>query len=115
VSLADPLCKYIKGVNPYCNEWGEVTRVFITNSSHWKFTNSTMMTFACKLGILQKYKDTIIKSIGEGEIPKDFDMWIKLKEMGATLACPIPGAATHICKSGLYSPCVDWLKEIDYE
>ena len=48
VSLYDHPDKYLppeKGGNPYCQGGAEDTRVYLTNSVHWKITNSTTMTF----------------------------------------------------------------------
>ena len=45
--------KYINkkdgGPNPFIEDGGELTRVLLTKSSHWKLTNSCCMTFAVKL------------------------------------------------------------------
>ena len=49
--------KYINfnqgGPNPFIENGGELTRVLITNNSHWKFTNSCCMTFATTVNVLK--------------------------------------------------------------
>ncbi len=108
------LDKFMKGQNPYCDELGEHTKVFLTNSSLWKLSNSTTMTFACKVKTLKKHKGTMIRKIGIGEAPKDFKMWLALGKKGARLGVALPGFSTHVCPSGYYTPLIDWLKEINY-
>jgi hypothetical protein len=47
-SLYDHPDKYVEGPNPEIVGIGEQTILFKTNNSHWKYTNSTTGTFACK-------------------------------------------------------------------
>ena len=64
VSLYDHPDKYAidEGRNPLVSGVGEYTRIFYTDSVHWKITNSTTMTFAALVktlkmdeAILRKY------------------------------------------------------------
>ena len=49
VSLYDHLDKYMNpSPNPYVKQGGEVTKVVLSKSTHWKFTNSVYLSFACK-------------------------------------------------------------------
>jgi hypothetical protein len=110
VSLYDHKDKYISahnGGNPYIDDdAAEVTKVFLTNSSHWKLTNSTTMTFATKVSVL-KEDAPIWKQYTSGTHPHDFQCFLDLRERGRTLATPIPGYSTH-CEPMWASPLIDW-------
>jgi hypothetical protein len=106
VSLYDHPDKYIDGINPYISDGGEVTKVFLSNSCHWKFTNSTTMTFAAKVSTLKKYETTLRKYTSATH-PHDFDMWIELRNYGASLITPIPGYATH-GETAWLAPLINW-------
>lgn len=107
VSLYDHPDKYIRGPNPYVTEFGEQTRVFLTKSSHWKFTNSTVQTFATKIKTLKEDKDILFDYNFSGPIPNSFKAFMALKIKGRLLATPIPGRATH-CHNPWESPFVNW-------
>jgi glycosyltransferase involved in cell wall biosynthesis len=56
--------KYINsedGGNPFIQQDGEITRVIKTKSTHWKITNSTVMTFAARVSRLKKDKELLYK------------------------------------------------------
>jgi hypothetical protein len=108
VSLYDHPDKYIDGANPFVESGGEVTRVLLTESCHWKLTNSTTMTFAAKVKTL-KEDESIFREFTNGSYPRDFDMFLKLRENGRSLVTPIPGYSTHGETSWL-SPLIDWSK-----
>jgi len=110
VSLYDHADKYKKGVNPYVDDFGEETKVFLTKSSHWKFTNSTVQTFATRVFTLREDKEILYKYNFRGDKPDSFSTFRDLKEKGRKLATPIPGKATH-CHSPWESPLIDW-KEV---
>jgi hypothetical protein len=95
VSLYDHADKYaMKSPNPLVSNGGENTKVFLTPSSHWKYTNSTTMTFATRPGIL-KADQEIFKQYCANPVPADFFIFRALAERGRTLATPIPGRSTH--------------------
>lgn len=106
VSLYDHPDKYMNGVNPYVSDGGEETKVFLSNSCHWKFTNSTTMTFASKVSTLKQY-ESIFRKWTVGNHPKDFDMWIDLRNNGVSLITPIPGYSTH-GESHWLTPLIQW-------
>jgi hypothetical protein len=107
VSLYDHPDKYLNGFNPYVKGNGETCKVRITPSSHWKYTNSTTMTFATRYKTLIEDYEILIESCKYGEIPQDFIMFTKLLQKGRTLITPMPGRATH-CDGKFISPLINW-------
>jgi hypothetical protein len=107
VSLYDHSDKYAKGPNPFVDDFGENTKVFLTKSSHWKFTNSTVQTFATRVKTLKEDKDILYKYNFQNQIPDSFRTFTELLKKGRTLATPIPGRATH-CHPPWLSPLINW-------
>lgn len=121
VTLYDHKDKYLdgdKGGNPYVIQGGEMSKVLLTKSTHWKTTNSTTMTFATLLGTL-KDDFAIWDKYTKGSHPHDFKIFKSLIGFGSIkyrlfskkrrLISPIPGRSTHAEKDWL-SPLVDWTK-----
>lgn len=111
VSLYDHPDKYLdpsKGGNPYCEGGAEDTRVYLTDSCHWKITNSTTMTFASKVETLKRV-EPILRKWTAGEHPHDFQMFLELREQNELLVTPLPGYATH-GETAWLSPLTDWSK-----
>ena len=111
VSLYDHPDKYIgpnKGGNPYCEGGAEDTRVYLTDSCHWKITNSTTMTFAAKVSTLKRI-ESILRKHTNTKHPNDFSMFLELREQNELLITPIPGYVTH-GETAWLSPLNDWKK-----
>ena len=111
VSLYDHPDKYLppsKGGNPYCEGGAEDTRVYLTDSCHWKITNSTTMTFAAKVSTLKRTEETLRKWTSESH-PNDFQMFLDLRAQKELLITPIPGYATH-GETAWLSPFTNWNK-----
>lgn len=109
VSLYDHPDKYLspeRGGNPYCEGGAESTRVYLTESTHWKITNSTTMTFAAKVSAL-KENEEILRHHTSGTHPNDFQMFMELRANNKLLVTPIPGYATH-GETAWLSPLTDW-------
>jgi hypothetical protein len=109
VSLYDHPDKYLppsQGGNPYCEGGAEDTRVYLTESTHWKITNSTTMTFATTEPNLRRAEKTLRKYT-QGSYPEDFKMFLDLREQGELLISSIPGYATH-GETAWLSPLTDW-------
>jgi len=95
VSLYDHLDKYIDtGQNPFVSDGGENTKVILTNSTHWKYTNSTTMTFAARVETLRQDQDIFAQHCISGA-PRDFQIFYALSKKGRKLITPIPGRSTH--------------------
>ena len=111
VALYDHPDKYldpILGGNPYCEGGGEDTRVYLTESCHWKITNSTTMTFAAKVSTLKRV-EPILRKYTAGTHPDDFKMFLELRSQGELLVTPLPGYATH-GETYWLAPLTDWSK-----
>ena len=111
VSLYDHPDKYLppsKGGNPYCEGGAEDTRVYKTDSVHWKITNSTTMTFAAKVSTL-KENENILRKHTSGTHPNDFQMFLELRANNKLLVTSIPGYSTH-GETAWLSPLTDWSK-----
>jgi hypothetical protein len=106
VSLYDHPDKYLppeKGGNPYCQGG-----VYLTNSVHWKITNSTTMTFAAKVKTLRE-NESILRKHTSGTHPNDFQMFLDLRSKNQLLVTPIPGYSTH-GETAWLSPLTNWSK-----
>ena len=109
VSLYDHPDKYLdpsKGGNPYCEGGAEDTRVYLTDSCHWKITNSTTMTFASTVATLKR-TEPILRKWTVGNHPHDFQMFLELREQNELLVTPLPGYATH-GETAWLSPLTNW-------
>jgi hypothetical protein len=108
VALYDHPDKYIDGANPFVEDGGEVTRLMLTKSCHWKLTNSTTMTFAARVSTL-KQDEAILREFTSGTHPNDFQMFLALREKQHGLITPIPGYSTH-GETAWLTPLIDWSK-----
>lgn len=111
VTLYDHPDKYLdpsRGGNKYCQGGAEDTRVYLSKSSHWKITNSTTMTFAAKVKTLREV-EPILRKHTTGTYPRDFDMFMELRENNRILISSIPGYATH-GETNWLTPLVEWNK-----
>ena len=121
VTLYDHPDKYMnpkEGGNAYVVNGGEPTRVLLTNSSHWKITNSSTMTFACYLKTLKK-DIRVWRRFTSKKTPTAYKAFKRLASRGSfynylfgknrLLISPIPARATHP-EAKYLSPLVDWFK-----
>lgn len=85
------------GPNPFICDGGEASRVLLTASRHWKFTNSCCMTFAATVKILKEDLKTY-KTHCRTVTPNDFGMFCELlmrADNKRTLVSPMPAVSTH--------------------
>lgn len=110
VTLYDHPDKYMnpdKGGNPFIEDNGEITRVYLSKSCHWKLTNSTTGTFAAKVSTLKRDYQTISKFANQ-PYWNDFHMFIELlQSLNRTLISPIPGYSTH-GETRWLTPLINW-------
>lgn len=95
--------------NKFVIRGGESARLLLTNSSHWKVTNSTTMTFAAFVGTLRNDKDLFWKWTNTKH-PFDYQIFMALAWRGRVLISPIPGYSTH-GELKYLSPLTDWREE----
>jgi hypothetical protein len=99
VSLYDHNDKYIL---PMYDDL--VSKIFTTNTHHWRTTPSTCGSFIIPKKIFDE--DFDILSTMEG----DHNKFLYLNEQrNRFVLTPIPGLSTH-CMEGLMSPTIDWSK-----
>ncbi len=108
VTLYDHPDKYIQCsfLNPEVTNIGEQTIVFRTKSSHWKYTNSTTGTFACKKHILKHDYECWKNSYTE--CPTGWWDYLAFKHLRATknrkIASSLPGKSSHMASPEGMSP-----------
>jgi len=101
----------LNGGNPLIRNGGEVTFVLLSESSHWKITNSTTMTFATKVKYL-KEDYPIYEKYCQNNIPGDFAMFLELaRNNKRKLVSPLPGVSTH-GETAWLSRLTDWSEQI---
>lgn len=85
------------------------SKIFYTDSCHWRTTPSTTNTYAMFFKTLQKHID-IHRCFSLGRtITADHDKFCKLAEEDALLISSLPGYSTHV-EVDFASPCTDWEK-----
>jgi hypothetical protein len=86
-----------------------MSRVLITENSHWRPVPSTTNTFATTFGNLKDDLDIHVKYSTNIEPSNDHIKFLELSQKGKYLISSIPGYSTH-CHAEFLSPCIDWEK-----
>lgn len=95
--------------NPFVTDGSERTKVFCINGWHWKYTNSTTMTFAAFSDTLKRDRNVFWRWT-ETHHPYDFQIFLDLKYFDKKrLMSPIPSLSTH-GDSDCIALGVDWEK-----
>jgi hypothetical protein len=106
VSLYDHADKYAGG-HFVGRSGGELARVLVGATRHWRTASSTTMTFAARQGTVQA-DATVWELFTMGTYPHDFGIWAALYgSRGRALVTPLPSLATHADVAFL-APLVDW-------
>ena len=110
VTLYDHPDKYYDGANPEVRGGGEQTVVRLTASCHWKYTNSTTLTFASRVGTLRADRmffrnytvgllpghTRLLRRFQAKRIPQDYTIFRLLRAWRKRrLASPLPAWSTH--------------------
>lgn len=84
------------GGNPYVenDDVSEKTRVILTKSHYWCYTNSTTCSFICRVKDLKDDFD-IWNEATQGIGTHDFEAFLKIGNKGKKIAMPLPSIATH--------------------
>ena len=93
--------------NPLISDDGvENTGIFLTERSHWKYTNSTTLTFAAYAKTL-KEDYPVWEDNSRDAHPHDYWAFTALGKAGRKIATPIPGLSTNT-ELPWISPLFDW-------
>lgn len=96
-----------QGGNPFVEQGGEVTRVVMSANSHWKITNSTVMSFAAPISRLKQDKDLLYK-YSSNSITDSFKFFLELSQTkGIACLSSIPGVSTH-AETAWLTPLTNW-------
>lgn len=111
VTLYDHPDKYIDaeyGGNPKISGGGEVTRLMLTKSCHWKYTNSTCLTFACKAKTIKEDFGVWKWAVYDNPSIGSYQAFCELSlTKGRILISSVPGYSTH-SEIAWLSPLTDW-------
>lgn len=97
-------------------EFGEHSKVVRSTHRHWRYTQSTTMTFAARAGTLKEDMAIWWKHTN-GQHPQDHECFTALRETGRKLSVCIPGEAYHLalddsCDAGIDERLVDAMTDI---
>jgi len=90
-----------------------VSKIYVTESCHWRTVPSTCNTYACKFSTLKRDFGThrYYSESFHGPVSSDNSKFLDLQSQGRRLITSIPGYSTH-CNLEM-SPTIDWSKYIN--
>ncbi len=83
------------------------SKIFATESCHWRTTPSTTHTFATRAGVLLEDLKIHRRYSSKRIISADHQKFLALKRRGRTLVSSLPGFSTH-AEPKFASPCSFW-------
>ena len=86
-----------------------MSKILITENSHWKPVPSTTNTFATKFKTLKEDKKIHYQHSFNVEPTADHQKFLDLNQRGKYLISCLPGYSTHAVKEWI-SPCINWSK-----
>jgi len=86
-----------------------MSKILITENSHWKPVPSTTNTFATKFKTLKEDKKIHYQHSFNVEPTADHQKFLDLNQKGKYLISCLPGYSTHAVKEWI-SPCINWSK-----
>lgn len=103
VTLYDHLDKYL-------HYPALLSRLYATETCHWRTTPSTTNTYACKISQLMADMDTHEQYSlhSNNGVSRDSEKFERLTNLDRILVSSVPGYSTHC--DGLMSPTIDWEK-----
>lgn len=96
-----------RGGNPEVDtDGGYLTKIYKGETQLFAMFNSTTMTFAAPVSVL-KQTEHILREYTKGSYPEDYKMFLKLREYGKALLCPLNSYSTH-GETNYLAPFINW-------
>jgi len=97
------------GGNPNVDsDGGYLTKIYKGEQCLFGLFDSTTMSFAAKVKTL-KDDEAILREYTKGTYPRDYDMFMSLRDKGKSLICPLESYSTH-GETKYLSPFIEWNK-----
>ena len=97
------------GGNPNVDsDGGYLTKIYKGEQCLFGLFDSTTMSFAAKVKTL-KDDEAILREYTKGTYPRDYDMFMSLRDKGKSLICPLESYSTH-GETKYLSPFIKWDK-----
>jgi len=85
----------LQGGNPEVgDDGGYMTKIYRGSTELYAMFNSTTMTFASTVRTLRD-DESILREYTNGTYPRDYEMFLALRNKGKALLCPLNAYSTH--------------------